>query len=616
MTSLFLLGPKWDESPALVHAVKESSEGKNATILALDFWAGKKLREASIAYQTPREYLEIGRCQDLDASAARFAHTWYEVLGNHLAHNGISLGELAEYGFTFLFIDALRSVEIARRIFSQQEPDRVLLSPRSLQPSLPNPNSICHESLPFVVRHLAHNRNIPVNWSEHSAAVGREGGFQGSVRGSRRLQELGGRLLESAWRGFERSRALFHSFASRRHPTVLFMRVSSHARIAEALRRSRLHAVNLAPTRAGWMKAKLRISALQKMWEDLKEDPAFRQTLTYKEVPLSEVLAHRFREFFKRGAPALIEYIEGAEFLIRQLKPQMLVVPEDLSPVSRATCRVFRRHGVPVLVVLQGAVSVDVGGFHVMPREAQRIAVWGDLIRDWHIKRGKPAVSQVVTGNPGFDLIAAGHHPNEREVRRRLRLREADRIILVATEWFTGISSGATIEDEERFIRLILRALARFPRFEVVVKLHPNYQAAYERLVRTVAEEEGVDVVIAKEDLWDLLAMSEVVIVSNSTVGIEAMILGRPVVVVHTYEGVEEIPYVAAGAALGAGRLEEIVSAVAASLSPEGGERTTEARESFVYDYAHLQDGRASERMARVVERMIQDASPPGPSVS
>ncbi len=427
------------------------------------------------------------------------------------------------------------------------------------------------------------------------------------------MQGLGGRLLESAWRGFERSRALFHSFASRRHPTVLFMRVSSHARIGEALRRSRLHAVNLAPTRAGWMKAKLRISALQEMWEDLKENPTFRQTLTYKEVPLSEALAHRFREFFKRGAPALIEYIEGAESLIRQLKPQMLVVPEDLSPVSRATCRVFRRHGLPVLVVLQGAVSVDVGGFHVMPREAQRIAVWGDLIRDWHLKRGKPADSQVVTGNPGFDPIAGGHNPGESEVRRCLRLRPDSGSILLATEWFTGVSSGATVEGEERFIRHTLRALVQFPRFEVVVKLHPNYQAAYERLVRAIADEEGIEVVIAKERLWDLLAICDLAIVSNSTVGIEAMILGRPVVMVHAYEGVEEIPYVTARAALGASRPEEIASALARALNQERvREEMAEARRTFVPKYAYLQDGRASERVARVIEGMVRDASPRG----
>lgn len=615
MASLFLLGSTWDESPALVRAVLKRGAGKDATILALDFWAGRKLREASIAYQTPREYLEIDHFRDLDALATRFAHTWYEVPGDRLAHNGISLGELAEYGFTFLFIDALRSVEIARRVFDRQEPDRLFLSPRSLPRPLPNPNSICHESLPSVARHLAHDRNIPVNGSEHPPPLGREGESRDGVRGSRRLQGLGGRLLESARRGFERSRALFHAFASRRRPSVLFMDVSSHARIGEAIRGRGLQAVNLTPTRAGWMKAKLRTSALQEIWEDLREDPDFRQALTYKEVPLSEVLAHRFREFFHRQAPALIEYIEGAESLIRQLKPQMLVVPEDLSPIRRATCRVFRQHGLPVLVVLEGAVSVDVGGFHVMPREAQRIAVWGDLIRDWHIKRGKPAGSQVVTGNPGFDLIASGHHPDEREVRRRLRLREAGGIILVATEWFTGVSSGATIEDEERFFRHTLRALVQFPGFEVVVKLHPNYQATYERIVRTIAVEEGVDVVIAKEHLWDLLAVSDVVIVSNSTVGIEAMILGKPVVLVHTYEGVEEIPYVSSGAALGARRVEEIVSAVAASLSPEGEGRTAEAR-SFVHDFASLQDGRAFERVARVVGGMIQDDTPSAPADS
>ena len=95
------------------------------------------------------------------------------------------------------------------------------------------------------------------------------------------------------------------------------------------------------------------------------------------------------------------------------------------------------------------------------------------------------------------------------------------------------------------------------------MKLHPGYRPEYEGLVRAIAEGEGIAVTLAKRDLWDLLAISDVVIISNSTFGLEAMILGRPVVVVHAFEGMEEVPYVASGTALGApSQPEEIATAV------------------------------------------------------
>jgi lipid A disaccharide synthetase len=181
-------------------------------------------------------------------------------------------------------------------------------------------------------------------------------------------------------------------------------------------------------------------------------------------------------------------------------------------------------------------------------------------------------------------------------------------IILVATEWFSGVSSMVTTEEEEKFIRHTLRALRQFPSHQVVVKLHPSFQAAYERIVRAVAKEEGIEVTIAKEGLWDLLALCEVVVISGSTVGLEAMILGRPVVVVHAFEGVEEIPYVASGAALGAAsHPEEIATAVEKALH-DGGTREAMARaqETFVPAYAHRQDGLASERVAQLIQEIVR----------
>ncbi len=606
--TLFLLNAHWDELRDFVNSLKREAAKGDATILSLDFWAGKKLRDASIAYETPRNYLDVPDCRDLDESASGLARRWYKPLGERLHYNGIPLGQMAEYDFTFLFIDALRSVAIAHRIFRERAPGRVVLCP---QLPLSRPNAICHESLPGVLAYLARQRNVPVSWIGSSSSLRRtpgvridDGGYRQPRRGKAR------RARELAYGGFASARALFLSLVTRSENSVLLMRLSYHAQIAGALaRHHRLRGLNISPTRGGWIKTRLRASPVQKMWEALKADPAFQQSLIYDGVPLSEVLEHRFREFFHQGAPDLIEYIEGTAWLIRRLRPRMLVVPEDLSPISRAICRTFRGQGLPVLVIQHGAVGVDMGGFHVMPVEAERQAIWGDMVREWHTRRGKPEDSQVITGNPGFDPIAGDYEAREGEIRRRLGLSPSGGIILLATEWFSGISSQATVEGEERFIRRTLRGLRELPTHQVVVKLHPNFQTAYERLVLAIAEEEGIGVTIAKDSLWDLLSISDLVIVSNSTVGLEAMILGRPVLFVPTYEGIEEIPYVASKAARGASHPEEIASAAAKTLNEDSQRDVERRRNAFVQDYAFLQDGKASDRVAQLIWRMC--AEPP-----
>ena len=611
MTTLFLLGATWDEVPSLIARLKEQEADGDTIILALDFWAGKKLREASISYKTPLSYLDLSTCRDLDASAADLARNWYKSLGDRLQYDGISLGQIAELDFVFLFIDALRSANIARQVLAEHRPNSILLA-GSRSPAKRNPNSICHESLPGIVAYLARQQGVPVTWAETSSSTQYDIPSSGtSPHGRRTLRQLVSGSLEFARRGFEISTAFVSSLVTGGNDAVVFVGVPFYQRIAAAMDADGPRGLNLRPTRARWTKARLRALPIQKMWRELKEDTAFREALTYAGISLSEVLDGRFSRFFQQRALELIEYIEGTDWILRRMRPTMLVVLEDVSPVSRAICQKFKQHGLPILVLQHGAVSVDIGGFCVMPVEADRNAVWGRMVRDWHIKRGKPESSYVVTGNPGFDPIARGYDPPDASTRRRLGLSLDGGIILVATEWFTGTSSAATIEGEERFIRYTLRALQHFPHHQVVVKLHPSHQVVYESLVRTIAEEEGVEVTIAKDDLWDLLAICDLVVVSNSTVGIEAMILGKPVIMVHAYEGIEEIPYVASGAALGASKSEEIVSAVARAMDEVlVRDQMAAASRIFVHEYADVQDGRATERVASLIGRLVQSASP------
>ncbi len=190
-------------------------------------------------------------------------------------------------------------------------------------------------------------------------------------------------------------------------------------------------------------------------------------------------------------------------------------------------------------------------------------------------------------------------------------------IITLATDWFAGVSAAATIEYEEVFIRNTLRALRKFPSHQVIVKLHPTHHIEYRRLVSTIADQEGTEVTITKDHLWDILAISDVVIVADSTVGLEAMILGKPVVSVQRYPHLERVPYVAsgAGAALDASSVEDIEESVTKALGDEQIRRGLEAAQrDFVYQYAYSQDGEASARVAGLIRQMTQRAYSDSPA--
>ena len=94
---------------------------------------------------------------------------------------------------------------------------------------------------------------------------------------------------------------------------------------------------------------------------------------------------------------------------------------------------------------------------------------------------------------------------------------------------------------------------------QLINKLHPNETGQLNKLV---AKDVGIDIVITKNtNLFDLLSSCSLLINVQSSVGLEAMLIGKPVVVLnfavdedqHSYFGPdatsEVIPYVESGAA-------------------------------------------------------------------
>jgi CDP-glycerol glycerophosphotransferase (TagB/SpsB family) len=247
-------------------------------------------------------------------------------------------------------------------------------------------------------------------------------------------------------------------------------------------------------------------------------------------------------------------------------------------------------------------LAIDLAGFYVMPKVGDFQAVWGQYYRKWHIDRGKPPETQVATGFPGHDGL---HNlpPIDREVVcKRFGLDPGFKVVLVATEWFQAGSSRYTVEEEENYIRHVLRSLKIHDDIQIVVKLHPAHQYKYNKIVSQIAEQERVRVVIARDSLWDLMRLSSFVIVSMSSVCVEALILGKRVISVNLNDCRDITGLVQDGLAIGAYSVEEIKLAIetcmeVAEQNPNQDDRNRKLLLPFIY----LDDGCASNRVADLI---------------
>ena len=203
-----------------------------------------------------------------------------------------------------------------------------------------------------------------------------------------------------------------------------------------------------------------------------------------------------------------------------------------------------------------------------------------------------PPSSLDVTGSPQLDRLVAriGALSDEDRgaARTQVGAEGGDRIVLVAAKYVQmGDAFAALVEATRDLVNVRL-----------VVKCHPaETPAPYERDAAGAAH---VSVADASHDLASLLAVSSVVVTVNSTVAIDALVIGVPAVVVALPNNLS--PFVEAGVMVGAGR--DPVEIRRALVDVLDGDAAVAARgriRAFADRYAFHADGHAAPRAARAI---------------
>jgi len=587
-------------------------EGTIVVALGVDFGSWTELRRRNIPYKTPAQYLDRSKCPKIDAEAVAFARSWYGPINDGITYHGICLGEMVEYDFRHLFVDALRAVEIAGCIVGVEKPDSILV-PRSV-PAL-QPNAVRYEALRSAIVCRARSEGIHVSYIDPSPKR-----YLAPANTNDKLAVLAGNLVE-ARRILRNFRFRLRSCA-RRGPqsrrSIVFVGVPDDVFLPikkELDRNPRAIIIRIGACRFFARQRRHTSREAETMIERcrmMQEEGHFGRDLTYANVRLAEILTSRFSQFFLERCPELIRCTEGMEEFIRHAKPSILVVMEDVSPMYRLITRLCRMSRISTLVIQHGMTAADPGVHPVVPVEADVQAVWGKLSKEWTIKRGKPPESQVITGNPRYDFIAhrSGTPDQARTALSPLGLKSQEAVVVVAPSWYQPITSSYVPERDEAFIRNTLVGLKSFPELQVVVKLHPAYSSDYEAMTRGVMDELQISIVITEYFLWELLETCDLLITDTSTVALEAILFDKPAIRYSPDPGLGSSAYAETKSIINVRERVELVRAIRDVLYDTDVRRKLAlARRQAIYEYAHCQDGKASKRVAELIEEMICRAS-------
>jgi hypothetical protein len=275
-----------------------------------------------------------------------------------------------------------------------------------------------------------------------------------------------------------------------------------------------------------------------------------------------------------------------------------LVIATNSPRAERAAIVAAGRLGIPSiclvdLFALQEVRWIGEAGY------ADRICVLNDEVRNMFLRHGRKESELVVTGNPAFDVLNEAHSVGAGAQMRRDRGWDDDRITIL---WASQVEPERHPFNGEpgdpRLPRNVERELREFvrghPGFRLVVRYHPSEH-------ETFVPEPHVEFSPRSDPLAGLLHAVDIVVVTCSTVGVEAFLVGRPVVSVDCSVLSPDAPYADMGISRGVKRIADLPVALL-----DGAETCRQARRKALP--AANERRSAAERVMDVMTSTLESA--------
>jgi hypothetical protein len=361
----------------------------------------------------------------------------------------------------------------------------------------------------------------------------------------------------------------------------------------------------LAESRRIWRERRANLDALE-------QSPAFRGWAVISGIDCWPLVREQLAGIAWLQWPWSVRSMDEAAAALDAIQPQVALTYAEAGGWGRALILEARRRGIATaglqhgfiyrhwLNYLHEADEMSADERTGFPRPTRTLLF--DEYAAAHLRtHGRfPDDALSVTGSSRLDALVRSVRALSPESVQSLRRRLGAEgpVILVTTK-----------EREARgHLPSLIDAAATLPDAVIVIKPHPAESAgAYTMVTR---ERGGVRIVEAGEPLAPLLAIARTVVTVNSTVALDAGVLGVPAIAIGLPNNLT--PFVEAGAIAGAAVPAELPGLLRRILyDEEFRQQLAERRERVLGQSAMASDGRAAARTASAIQALLND--PPHP---
>lgn len=291
---------------------------------------------------------------------------------------------------------------------------------------------------------------------------------------------------------------------------------------------------------------------------------------------------------------------KGVDAVFREFKPTLFFASNPYTIEGRTGVYVAKTYNVPTASAEHGSIFPDdpiwqecLVDLVCVFGEPSRRALLTCGVKDEHIK---------ITGASGFDKVYKFFQErNDKE-------KEAN--ILVAT---SGPGDQVSLEQHQRFIKILYEASTLVPHIRWTVKLHSKDDVRFYERVALDFTNANIDVTKSDNahfgaDIFDYLAKARGLVTICSTSALDAMLVDVPVIAVNLEskeKGLQGIEFLERGCAMSVDNAKDLADAAEKCVNGLRDEKIDiKAKEYISEHFANF--GTATERVAEELFRLME----------
>ncbi len=291
--------------------------------------------------------------------------------------------------------------------------------------------------------------------------------------------------------------------------------------------------------------------------------------------------------------------------LVTQIKPRAVVDGNDFTLEGRITARICKLMNISSANIMHGSIAGEpLDSLHIV----DKFFLYGSQAKDYLVSLGLSASNLIVTGDPHIDKVVVGDKSIHPLIKKELPLKTSHGYILLA---LSGPGHCTTHEHFDKIVNGVVSFSVKEQNIDIIAKLHRKDSKDNYSKIKQHHPGNSVHVVEYNskgfpKNIYDWLRGCKLVITGSSTVAIEAMLMGIPVITVDFMNEYQGVDFIDTGATIHVTKEEELHETIYdAFSSAEKYSGTTSKAQQYIESYYYMPDGNASQRIAdHLIESM------------